>query len=79
VHALNIVANIVQVVVALVLIFIVAIQQSKNEGLGGVIGGHSASNFKGMPSFEDRLTEWTRNLGIAFLVISILVAVTTNR
>lgn len=78
-HVLNIVANIAQVFIALALIFIVAIQQGKNEGLGGVIGGHTASNFKGMPSFEDRLTGWTRNIGIAFLLVSIVVAVTTNR
>ncbi|MCC6729495.1 MAG: preprotein translocase subunit SecG [Chthonomonadales bacterium] len=76
---LNGLLSIVQVALALGVIFIVAIQQTKNEGLGGTIGGKVTSSFKGKPAFEDRLNEWTRYLGIGFIVASILVAVTMNR
>lgn len=68
-----------QVVLAVAVIFIVAIQQTKNEGLGGTIGGTVSSSFKGKAGFEERLNEMTRNLGIGFFVISIIVAITMNR
>jgi protein translocase SecG subunit len=71
--------SIAQVVFATGLIFIVAIQQTKSEGLGGTIGGRVTSSFKGKPGFEDRLNEITRYLGIGFFVVSILVALTMNR
>lgn len=78
-HIVNIIASILQVVVGLLLIGIVAIQQTKNEGLGGTIGGQVQSSFKGKPGFEERLSEMTKMLGIGFFVISIIVAVTMNR
>jgi len=71
--------SIVQMVLAVGLIFIVAIQQTKSEGLGGTIGGKVTSSFKGKPAFEDRLNEMTRYIGIGFFVVSIIVAVTMNR
>jgi protein translocase SecG subunit len=60
-------------------IFIVAIQQTKSEGLGGTIGGRPTTSFKGKPGFEDRLNELTRYLAVGFFIASILVAVTMNR
>ena len=78
-HWLNILAGFVQVLLAIALIFIVDIQNSKNEGLGGTIGGRVQTSFKGKAGFEDRLNDLTRNLGIGFFVVSILVAVTMNR
>jgi protein translocase SecG subunit len=61
------------------MIFIVAIQQTKNEGLGGTIGGRPTTSFKGKPGFEERLNEITKQLGIGFFVVSILVALMMNR
>lgn len=78
-YALNIALNIVQVLLGIGMIFIVAIQQTKNEGLGGSIGGKVQSSFKGKAGFEEKLNELTRNIGVAFFVVSILVAVTWNR
>jgi protein translocase SecG subunit len=78
-YALHVVLNVVQVLLGIGMIFIVAIQQTKNEGLGGTIGGKVQSSFKGKAGFEERLNELTRNLGIGFFVVSILVAVTWNR
>jgi protein translocase SecG subunit len=71
--------SILQVLCAICMIFIVAIQQTKSEGLGGTIGGTVSSSFKGKPGFEERLNDLTRSLGIGFFVISILVAVTMGR
>lgn len=78
-HTLYVILSIIQVILALGVIFIVAIQQTKSEGLGGVIGGKVSSSFKGKPGFEDRLNDLTRYLAIGFFVASILVAVTMNR
>jgi protein translocase SecG subunit len=68
-----------QVLLAIALIFIIDIQTPKNEGLGGSIGGRAQTSFKGKAGFEDRLNQLTRNLGIGFFVVSILVAITMNR
>lgn len=78
-HILHILFSVVQIGFAVALIFIVAIQQTKNEGLGGSIGGKVSSSFKGKPGFEERLNEMTKYLGVAFFVSSILTAVTMNR
>ena len=78
-YQFHVVLNIVQVLLGISLIFIVAIQQTKNEGLGGSIGGRVQTSFKGKAGFEERLNDLTKNLGIGFFVISILVAVTYNR
>ncbi|NLH97925.1 MAG: preprotein translocase subunit SecG [Chthonomonadales bacterium] len=78
-HVLNIVLSVLQVAAAIGLIFVVAIQQTKSEGLGGTIGGKVTSTFKGKPGFEDRLNDLTKYIAIGFFALSILVAVTMNR
>ena len=60
---------------AIQIILLVAIQTSKNEGLTGTIGGNVSANFKGKPGYEERLQSYTRSLGIAWFVISILVGI----
>jgi len=79
VHALHIALSVIQMLLAIGVIFIVAIQQTKSEGLGGTIGGKVTSSFKGKPAFEDRLNDLTKYLAIGFFVASILVAITMNR
>jgi protein translocase SecG subunit len=79
VHYVNVALSIAQVILAVGVIFIVAIQQTKSEGLGGTIGGRVTSSFKGKPGFEDRLNEITRYLGVGFFVVSILVALTMKK
>lgn len=71
--------SVIQILLAIGLIFIVAIQQTKNEGLGGTIGGRPTTSFKGKPGFEERLNEMTRYLGVGFFVASIVVALTMGR
>lgn len=75
----HVILSIIQMLLALGVVFIVAIQQPKSEGFGSAISGKVASSFKGKPGFEDRLNELTRYLAIGFFVASILVAVTMNR
>ncbi len=78
-HYVYILFSIVQVIMSAGMIFIVAIQQTKNEGLGGTIGGRPTTSFKGKPGFEERLNDITKQLGIGFFVVSILVALMMNR
>ena len=78
-NIINILLSIVQVLLALGLIFIVSIQTTKSEGLSGTIGGQVTSSFKGKPGFEERLNDITKYLGIGFFVVSVLVAFTMNR
>lgn len=60
-------------------IFIITIQESKNEGLTGQIGTTATSSFKGKAGREDRLNETTKRMAIAFFVVSVLVAFGANR
>ncbi len=78
-NIINILLSIVQVLLALGLIFIVSIQTTKSEGLSGTIGGQVTSSFKGKPGFEERLNDITKYLGIGFFVVTVLVAFTMNR
>ena len=66
---------IMQTLVSVALIAIVSSQTSKNEGLTGNIGGPTTSNFKGKPGWEETLATTTRNLGIAWFAMSILVGI----
>ena len=78
-NIISILLSLVQVLLALGLIFIVSIQTTKSEGLSGTIGGQVTSSFKGKPGFEERLNDITKYLGIGFFVVSVLVAFTMNR
>ena len=71
----QIILLILQGIVSLALIGLVMSQTTKNEGLTGTIGGNISANFKGKPGFEEHLQMYTRNIAIAFGVISILVAI----
>lgn len=67
--------NILQVLSAIVLIFLVAIQTTKREsGLSGVIGGRTVTPFKLKPGFEEWLDKITMWAAIIFFVISSLTA-----
>ena len=61
------------------LITVVAMQESKNDGLTGQIGTTATTSFKGKAGKEERLNLLTKNIAIAFFAISVLVAVTTGR
>lgn len=70
---------IAQMVVAVVLLFFVMSQATKSEGLSGTIGGKSESAFRGKPGAEDRWQEFTKWSAIAFMVVSIVLALVSSR
>jgi protein translocase SecG subunit len=69
----------VQLLVGLLLIGVVTMQESKNDGLTGQIGSTASSSFKGKAGREENLNLLTRNVAIVFFVVSILVAIGTGR
>jgi protein translocase SecG subunit len=79
VHYVLLLLGFIQVLFAVSLIVIIDGQQTKNEGLGGTIGGRVQSSFKGKPGFEERLSEITRMLGVGFFATSLLVAILSGR
>ena len=78
-HIVYIVLCAVQFLVAIGLIIVVTMQDSKNEGLTGQIGTTAATSFKGKAGREEKLGDLTRQLAIVFFVISLIVAFGTKR
>jgi preprotein translocase subunit SecG len=78
-HIIYILLVTIQFFVAIGLIVVVTMQDSKNEGLTGQIGTTAAASFKGKAGREEHLGILTRNLAIVFFVISLIVAFTTKR
>lgn len=64
-----------QVILAVFLIVVVALQTSKNEGLGGAIGGQTSNSFRGKIGRDEQLGMVTKYIAVGFFVISIVVAV----
>lgn len=71
---------IIQCLTGIALVYIVTIQESKNDGLAGQIGSTTAtSSFKGKAGREDQLNLLTKNISIVFFAVSALVAFGTSR
>jgi len=71
---LLLVVNILQIIAALVLIFLVTIQTTKREaGISGTIGGKISTPFKLKPGYEEWLDKLTMWAAIVFFAFSILV------
>ncbi len=65
-----------QALISIALVALVMSQPTKNEGLTGTIGNNATgANFKGKPGYEERMQGYTRQLGIAWFVVSILVGI----
>ncbi len=64
-----------QVITAVFLIVVVAMQTSKNEGLGGAISGQTSSSFRGKLGRDEQLGMVTKYVAVSFFVLSIIVAV----
>lgn len=78
-HVFYILLCVLQFLSAIALIGVVAIQESKNEGLTGQIGSTTTSSFKGKAGREEQLTQLTRKVAAVFFIVSLLVAIGTNR
>ncbi len=71
---------VIQCIAGVGLIYIITIQESKNDGLSGQIGSTTAtSSFKGKAGREDNLNMITKNLSIFFFAVSSIVAFGTGR
>ncbi len=69
---LSIILLVIFIIAALLLIFLVTIQDENSTGLGGIFGGNSESAFGASPS--KFLTKATSILAIVFMVLALLVA-----
>lgn len=70
--------SIIQILSALVLIFLVISQTTKSEGLTGTIGGKASSTFRGKPGMDDKLAQITTYSAVTFMVASILVYIMSS-
>ena len=71
--SLGIILLVLFCIVALLLIFLVTVQDENSVGLGGIFGGGSESAFgSGTSSF---ITKATVTLAIVFMVLSLVVAI----
>ena len=69
-----------QFVISLALIALVISQTHKAEGLGTAVGGASqGSSFRGRAGHEEILSKYTAWTAVAFMVISLLSFVLTER
>ncbi len=62
------------VLCALLLIGLLAVQTTKQEGLSGTIGGRVESNYRGRIGFDAQLTRITGGVAVAFVVIATIVS-----
>ena len=73
---LSIILLVLFVIAALLLIFLVAVQDEKSQGLGGIFGGSSDSTFgSGSSKF---LTKITAIIAAAFIVLALLVGLSSR-
>jgi len=70
---------VIHILVCLALVFVVLLQSGRGGGLAGVFGGGAAQTLfggRGAATFLSKATAW---LAIAFMVMSILLAVLSSR
>jgi protein translocase SecG subunit len=70
---------IVQVLFAIALIFIVAMQTTRHEGLSGTVGGQVSSQFRGKLGRDEQLAMITRYIAVGFFFVSLLVALASPK
>lgn len=70
---------VLQVLFAIALIFIVAMQTTRHEGLTGTVGGQVSSQFRGKLGRDEQLAMVTRYIAVGFFLLSLLVAITSPR
>lgn len=75
-HVIHVLLQVVQIVLGLGLIAVVMSQTSKDQGLGGTLGGGDGgaggSRYRG--GFEEKMDDLARNLAFSFLIVSLAVA-----
>jgi protein translocase SecG subunit len=61
---------------AILLIFLLAIQTTKQEGLTGTIGGRVETAYRGRLGTEELLKRWTGIVAVAFVVTGFVLSIT---
>jgi protein translocase SecG subunit len=64
------------VISAILLIFLLAIQTTKQEGLTGSIGGRVESSYRGRLGTEEMLKVWTGRVAVAFVICGFVLSLT---
>jgi protein translocase SecG subunit len=64
------------VIAALLLIFLLAVQTTKQEGLTGSIGGRVESAYRGRLGAEEQLKRWTGVVAVVFVVSAFVLSMT---
>ncbi|GAC1409435.1 MAG: hypothetical protein NVSMB64_18180 [Candidatus Velthaea sp.] len=62
------------VVAAVLLVFLLAIQTTKQEGLGGTVGGKVESAYKGRIGMDKQIARITTGVAITFVLFATLVS-----
>lgn len=63
-------------IAAVLLIFLLAIQTTKQEGLTGSIGGRVESAYRGRLGAEEQLKRWTGVVAVVFVVSAFVLSLT---
>jgi len=61
---------------AVLLVFLLAIQTTKQEGLTGSIGGRVESAYRGRLGAEEQLKRWTGATAVLFVVSALILSLT---
>ncbi len=64
------------ILAAILLIFLLAIQTTKQEGLTGSIGGRVESTYRGRLGAEEQLKRWTGIVAVVFVGSAFLLSLT---
>lgn len=64
------------ILAAILLIFMLAIQTTKQEGLTGSIGGRVESTYRGRLGAEEQLKRWTGIVAVCFVVFGFILSLT---
>lgn len=64
------------ILAAILLICLLAIQTTKQEGLTGSIGGRVESTYRGRLGAEEQLKRWTGIVAVCFVVFGFILSLT---
>jgi protein translocase SecG subunit len=66
------------ILISVVLVALMSMQTTKNEGLSGSIGGRSESAYRGRLGFDQQLTRLTGGIASAYVVLAIAYFLVTR-
>jgi len=64
------------IIAAVLLVFLLAIQTTKQEGLGGTVGGKVESAYKGRVGMDKQISRLTTGVAVTFVIFATLVSLT---